>query len=183
MHAADTVQIKTGPNVLGALIFFGYIIAALVLTWRIFSNIVALMMRKSTETERVGKWDGGNWSSSQKRALSTKRRKEKERSKGWRYFPVAASVSFAVLSWNMLMFLVNSYMTWTTKKELPLADDLRTLHGIAFQLQQIWAWSTHTTLFQTFAEFLLSSPETWKRIRLVLLYSYGLNMWMSFLGR
>lgn len=182
MTELDDSTMQSGPNVLGALIFFSYIVAALVFTTLIIIDIRALSSQDIDLDRRAKSRSVGVALSTKEKAKSIKVSKQKAKRTGWIYFPVAASASFAVLSWNMLMFLVDSYAAWTTERGLPLVYTVRSMSGVSMLLQQIWAWSTHSTLFKTFAEHLLSTPATWQRARLVLLYSYALNMWMSLIG-
>lgn len=184
--AAEDSPTKTvaGQNVFGAVLFFSYIVAALVISNLIVADICTV---SSSRYRASGLWPEEVPALNEVSLAGQKDEQVYQRAIGNQIksrilFPVAASISFTVLSWNMLHFLVVCYQAWTTGHGIPLFYRLRTVADLYYQSKQVWAWATDSTLFQTFAEDLLSSPGTWKRVRLSLLYSYGCNLWMSMLG-
>lgn len=171
-----------GTNIAGAVVFFTYIVAALVVTSLILRDILGIRDRSTKLKE------GGQTSYNKNNGLSGQRNKSHPGETGMRkelriLFPVAASISFAVLSWNMLNFLVVSYIDWWHNEKAPSVGHLTSISGFRQQLWSIWVWATHSSLFQTFAEDLLLNSGIRRNTRLALLYSYGWNLWMSMNGK
>lgn len=102
-------------NYLGATIFWLYILAALAFTAIILKTLHD--MRGSKNSQRT----------SNERQVNL--------------FGTLAAISFAVLSYNMLDVLIQSYTLWARNHNLSLDDT---------SLNSIWRWSITSTLFQDF---------------------------------
>lgn len=182
----DPTQPQLGENVAGALIFFSYIAAALVFTGLIVADIA-----RRAKGNVIGNFQrtARNWNTeSAARARKETRRATANDSgrkvrQGLRMlFPALALVSFSVLSWNMLSFLIVSYSEWAKAQDVPITLSASTFLRVRSQSLHIWQWSTGSNLFESFAEDLLKDDKTWTYVRLALLYSYVWNVWMSSIG-
>ena len=166
-------QPATGENIVGAIVFFTYIFAALAFTGFIVTDILYLSGQRKQDAPNLRK---------------SSRKRDAKISRGVRRTIVplcalTAFISFSVLSWNMLLFLVESYKTWAARRSLPLIVPRYDALGIRTQAWFIWSWATDSSLFQQFAEDLLLDPATWENARVALLYSYAWNLWMSMAGK
>lgn len=183
-----TLRPQVGQNTLGAVIFFCYILAALYLTGHLIFNIIRLFSYNNKVSDNAGKHADNSIESSSKKGAVLKRKQEDrngERTsrRGWAiWFSGLAMASFAVLSWNMLNFLISSYIEWARRHAVPVSLRLTDVYEIEQFLSSIWSWATDSNLFRTFAEDLLADAQTWKHAQLALLYSYAWNIWMSMLG-
>ena len=127
-------------NYLGAVIFWLYIVAALFFMGVVIYTIVTLPGSSSTSKQQL----------SQDVAI----------------FSILAFISFAVLSFNMLNVLIQSFKAWyghnITLTELRVED--------------IWSWSIESTLFRDFAEALVSTTprQYWMQAALLATMSVGL---------
>ncbi|MBA7493000.1 hypothetical protein ES702_03555 [subsurface metagenome] len=169
-------EIQLGHNTFGAVLFFSYIFAALYFT----SYIVLSISKPPTQTLNRSKSTQGAGSPHNRKA---------PRQAGWIWhhgafatFCALSLASFAVLSWNMLNFLVISYLEWSAKHQVSTPVGLHGLTLLKQRIQYVWLWATGSDLFQTFAEDLISDPARWKVVRVALIYSYSWNSWMSTLG-
>lgn len=151
--------------------FFSYIIAALVFTALIVRDLLVLAGKKSTargkhatDPSKLSRWSFGRRAS---------------------VHAVLSFVSFAVLSYNMLNFLIESYRSWAQSNEVGLPRPNYTLHELMYAVPSlhIWRWSTESTLFQSFAETICREPYHFWWTRQTLLYSIMWNMVMSIEGR
>lgn len=117
-------------NYFGATLFIFYIIAALVLTKLALQSLLRDYRIAFQRPPRQG----------QQHVVG--HRMEHKRQRRLRTFSALALLSFAVLSYNMLSFLVSSYLHWHDNTQ-PLAS-----HGLG----SIWKWMTTSTLFLDFAK-------------------------------
>lgn len=169
-------HIERGENVLGAILFFSYILAALYFTVYIVLTIFRVPARHQAPPKlSYGKNSSGDGEDADRPG----RARHHEAS---RICCSLALISFAVLSWNMLNFLIVSYSKWALSRECPTTFSLRSFDKIRHGLQCIWRWATGSNLFQTFAEDLVRDSGQWKVVRAALVYSYTWNSWMSALG-
>lgn len=135
-------------NISGALLFLSYIVAALYFSIRIWSII----------------W---NRYISIRASLSTT-----ERLRVFISFGLTL-LSFAVLSYNMLMFLIVSYNDWAQR------------HGVngnpLLQQNLLWRWMSHSTLFEDFARSLVATPARtfWTQIALLQTYQIVNGMYQG----
>ena len=163
-------EVLAGQNIIGAILFFGYIVAALVFTGIIVLDIGRLTSAPNThdcKSESIPHDVSARCSILSGRPL---------------LFSVAATISFAALSFNMLSFLVVSYSTWSLEHHITLSQPFRNVADIRWQLWCIWSWATNSNLFETFAKDLLSTEESRRWTVLALLYHYGWNSYMSVVG-
>jgi hypothetical protein len=174
-------QPEIDKNIVGALIFFSYIGAALIFTGLILSDIVhrADGNKIQKSEQRTRSLDRNGLENTRK---ETKRADSHGRKGGRIIFPALAFISFGVLSWNMVNFLVASYSQWAKVYEAPNAFQMAKHTQIRQYSHYIWQWSIQSNLFESFAEDLLRDNETWRHVRMALLYTYAWNVWMSFIG-
>ena len=113
-------------NYLGATIFWLYILAALT-----FTAIILFRLLPNIEPSRhIPKDVAGQ---------NTRRI--------W-LFTSLAGLSFAILSWNMMNVLIQSFTLWARVRNLSLADA---------SLSLIWEWSVTSTLFRDFGNAIVQS--------------------------
>jgi len=142
-------------NYSGAAIFIGYMVAAVVLT-----GLIIQSLRKSYN-EVTTKYGG--------RALNY----------GLLYAYIgAASLSFVVLSYTMLSFLIASYQEWCHDRHV-LVSTLSP-SGI---ISSIWNWTISSTLFLDFARSLCSTPAGHYWVMQALLGTMIINITMSSAGQ
>ncbi|KAF2221483.1 hypothetical protein BDZ85DRAFT_17745 [Elsinoe ampelina] len=121
-------------SVLGASVFWSYIVAALA-----FTAICINVIRTTTPT---------NLSSPRARLL----------------FSILATFSFCTLSYHMLNVLILSYRTWSQSRSIPLPDYFigpGCLIGNGRQPLSLWEWSKTSTLFQEFGIALTLGSDRW----------------------
>lgn len=168
---------RTGQNVVGAILFFSYILAALFFTSYIVLSIYRIQgHKKGRQKPNYGKRLHGSHSPSRRVAQIW-------HSDGSTIFCALAFTSFSILSWNMLNFLIASYSRWSSTYEPRTSLGLKSITQFHHDLNLIWSWATDSSLFQAFAEDLVSQSARWKIVRAALVYSYTWNSWMSALGK
>jgi len=156
-------------NVFGAVLFLSYIAAALALTSIIIYDLYKLY-------ERGKHLDGPE----NPDRITKKRRKMQ--------VLVASSVlSFSMLSYHMLNFLIRSYQMWSQAHCVSLPHSLLSLRSISELYSnvaglQIWRWSKSSTLFLDFAETICDEPRRFWWTAQALVYSMAWNMYMSLRG-
>lgn len=173
---ASPTNIQVGRNTAGAILFFSYIFAALYFT----SYLVLSISQLSKQYSALSK-------SSYKESSQYRRKPQRKGEWVWHHgafatFCALSLSSFAVLSWSMLNFLIVSYLGWSAKHGVSIASPVLDLSHFMQWAHSIWFWATGSSLFQTFAEDLVSDPTQWKFVRAALIYSYTWNSWMSTLG-
>lgn len=134
------------PNVPGALLFLAYIVAALYFSlrvWIIIWNRYTSIRAKSSARERL---------------------------KIFTSFCVTL-LSFTVLSYNMLLFLIISYKEWAQRHAIqgnPLLEPAL-----------LWQWMSHSTLFEDFARSLIATParSVWTQLALLQTYQIVTGMY------
>lgn len=124
------MEANPSRNYIGALLFWSYILLALLFTTLILLNILSL---------------------SQSQILARNK-------KSTIYFSILAILSFATLSYNMLHVLFQSYISWTITLSTPYPTTLPEIFGANRVPLHMWQWSTSTSLFQDFAEAIVESP-------------------------
>lgn len=129
-HVAPLAH-RTPPqlNYTGASVFISYIIAALIMT------VVCLRLIQQRLHANISGLSAAQWSKA-------------------RFFASCAFFSFSVLSYNMLSFLIESYLAWAD------AADTGHLRGYG-PLADIWQWTTTSSLFLDFARSLGASAESY----------------------
>lgn len=163
-YDTSTKTLNAGTNTIGAIIFFAYIVAALAFSSVIVRDILVLSSQHDSRA----------------------RRNDGSRGLGARLVGIcstAALISFSVLSWNMLSFLLVAYAHWAREHNIVTSRSLMSLSGLRVQIWYVWVWATSSTLFETFAEDLLRDSKTWRWTTLSLLYHYACNMYISTTGK
>jgi hypothetical protein len=123
-------------NYIGATLFLAYIFAALYatfsITYSLYSqyNTIILGSTKPTKDENL------------QRARSA-------RARHIQIYAFLASISFATLSYNMLMFLINHYLTWSNPSDTSLSK------LSALSVERLKSWMLDSSLFQDFANDLV----------------------------
>lgn len=144
----DAPQSQVGENVAGALIFFSYIAAALIFIGLIVGAIGRRanenVIRKSEVTAQS--CDGRRLGNARQNIKHSTTVGRKARADVRIIFPGLALASFSLLSWNMLNFLLTSYLQWTDVHGIPATFDVATLSQIRRHLLYIWQWSTSANL-------------------------------------
>ena len=145
----------------GAIIFFAYIVAAVVLCLFIVNSLIGINSRKSAAL------DIGRVSTAKLQKLIA-----------------LAVLSFSVLSYHMLNFLILSYGDWTSTHQIEMSKTPISTHSIRdhWDSLQIWSWATSSTLFLDFAEVICNNPQRWLWTQSALLYSYAWNTYMAIKG-
>ena len=176
----DPIPQAGNVNIIGAVIFFSYIIAALLLTGLIISDLYQQYKAHTKNEISKESQNSSHPTASPSRApISTIRLCLSI------FFAV---LSFATLSYHMLFFLVDSYRHYCISHSVPLPRDFTGLvNSILFPTTasaslHIWEWATHSTLFQDFAHSILSSPRPWYWTERALLYSFFWNSIMAYSG-
>ena len=163
-HPAHT---HDGPeNVVGALIFFGYIMAAIFFTSIIIKDLVVRTSAPSTDPKH----------NSASPSLNGK----------VQIFALLSLVSFSVLSYHMLGFLLRSYFEWATTRNIALQTNFHGMEGAIsmfyrHNMVRMWTWATQSTLFRDFAEDILRPSNYWWTAQ-ALIFSMGWNTYMAFEG-
>lgn len=130
-------------NVSGAVIFWLYIVFALLLTGLVIHTIYTI----PTPTKRQ---DEDNQSRDDRVAIYV--------------FMTLALISFTVLSYNMLRVLIQSYHEWAQIRGIAVPKSIYgvdSLLGSRRTSLNLWQWSTTSTLFQDFAQALVGSEQRW----------------------
>lgn len=129
------VYYATPPNnYVGTTIFLSYIVAALyatsAITWSLYSQYTSIINAPA---------------SSKDEKLNAARM---ARARHVKIYAFLASLSFASLSYHMLMFLIKHYLEWSSHKTQSLGD---------VQIEQLKRWMLESTLFQDFAQDLVKN--------------------------
>ncbi|KAL8810242.1 MAG: hypothetical protein Q9223_002558 [Gallowayella weberi] len=162
-----SINTNTDPihNVGGAIMFVGYVIAALFLSMLVVHDIY----KAHTSTTLSSSNRGKNVSSQSQ------------------LFIALALLSFSILSYHMLSYLIYSYQGWVTSKGVDVLPGLHdpyvftrsTLHFT----QQIWQWLTESTLFQNFAETICNDSATFWWTQQALLVTMVSALFISIEGK
>ena len=142
-------------NVIGACIFIAYVLTALFLT-------VFLIHDLFTKYHSIPL--------PHKKSLSAK----------VQTCAALSSISFSILSYNMLNFLILSYRDWALSHSLPFPT---ASSRIAFWSHlHIWSWLRTSTLFRDFAQTIVASKERFWGTGQGLLWTMGWSAFMSVEG-
>ena len=157
MSTADDGQ----DNVLGAILLFSYILAALGLTGLISSDLF-----KAFNT-------GLNSNANPSRRINLVL-----------VFAAFAAVSFSSLSYHLLNVLTASYVEWAKTASIPLASSFfGGLRDNSVSLPNIWTWAKSLALFQDFADIICNDAVRFWWTQQVLLLSIGWNTFMAIEGQ
>ena len=161
-HADHTAK----QNTFGAILFFSYIIFALLITGLISTDVWLLYLRSIYKSSPI------EASKDPQRSLP----------KRTLYTLIALTIlSFSILSYHMLSFLVQSYTTWSDNNNVPMPTNVLDLSRLAEDVH-IWRWATHSTLFQDFAHDLCHESSHFWWTKLALSYSLSWNVVMIVQG-
>jgi len=157
MSTADDGQ----DNVLGAVLLFSYILAALGLTALISSDLLhafnTLVKSNANPSRRIN--------------LVL-------------VFAAFAAISFSSLSYHLLNILIASYVEWAQTASIPLASSFfGGLSDHSVSLPNIWTWAKSSALFQDFADIICNDAVRFWWTQQVLLLSIGWNTFMAIEGR
>ena len=153
-----STDFRSAPtNYLGAAIFISYIVAALMLAYAITREL-------NTTYRRVA---------ARKQGLTSQW-------KQFRTFAALSAVSFAVLSFNMLSFLVTSYRSWSSNQDAAFSQRSATILDFG---TSIWHWTVHSTLFLDFAQSLCASQPGYWWVMQALMATMVTNVIMQSAGR
>jgi hypothetical protein len=144
-------------NVVGALLFYAYMIAALGLTGLICKDLCRdYSCRSLSRAQPKGKNDA-----------------QTPAPRSWRVpaLMILSGISFVTLSYHMLNFLVQSYHARYPAYNL---SDV--------SLPSIWKWSVESTLFRDFTEVICNDPRRFLWTNAALAYSLGWNTYMAVEG-
>ncbi|KAI6869093.1 hypothetical protein KC323_g2833 [Hortaea werneckii] len=125
-------------NYLGAAIFWSYILAALAFTGIAIHTILEI---KPLPPTRPRNNDDA-----------------KLHARSLRLFTLLATLSFTLLSANMLHVLIHSFQHWHSTLPLPHTHHETQQSALTVWLSLIWHWSTTSSLFQDFAHAILATP-------------------------
>jgi hypothetical protein len=154
LYNALVYYAKPPHSYIGAAIFLSYIVLALYATIAIvislYSQYAQLYHDASKDSEAV------------KTAKAA-------RSRHIKIYTFLASVSFAVLSYNMLMFLVTHYFDY-------IGATHRTLEEVD---GRVGTWMLDSTLFQDFANELVADKMSATWCQFAILGTWWWNIWMG----
>lgn len=153
----------SSENVLGAIVFFSYIVTALGLTLLILSDLSKAY---------------GTFSRSKANTI--------HRSNLILIFASFAAISFSSLAYHMLNVLIYSYAKWAAGKSVALPGTFITaLKGLTNEsfYSNTWIWAKSTTLFRDFAEVICNDPVRFWWTQQALLLSIGWNTFMAIEGK
>lgn len=154
----DCIMDTTTDNYFGALIFWSYILAALGLTGLISRSLWSIHRTgTAAASQSVGRQ--GNV----------------------RLFSGLSVLSFSVLSYHMLYFLIDHYTAWTPIHDVKLPRGLEELLT-RNTASTVWKWSHTSSLFQDFARELCEGPRHFWWTSQSLLFSFQWNILMAVQG-
>ena len=165
METDSTTLGEDTKNVSGAMIFLGYILAALLLTAFICRDLIGqyLSLPKSL-------WN------------------KNDLHKQLRTFASLTLLSFTVLSYHMIDFLLESYQQWAIGRdiELPLRIYGKSgLFGSGLHRTPLypWSWMKASNLFQDFARSICEPQEHFWWSSQALLFTLAWSAFLSLEGR
>jgi hypothetical protein len=151
------VYYATPPNsYIGTTIFLSYIIAALYATitiaYSLYSQYTAIFDVSSLSKD--GKLNAA----------------KAARARHIKIYTFLASVSFATLSYHMLMFLITHYLEWS-------GDKSRSLSNV--NVEKLKRWMLESTLFQNFAQDLVKDAPNAIWTQTAILATWFWNIYMG----
>ena len=147
----------TPPNsYIGTTIFLSYIVAALyatiTITYSLYSQYTFTFRTSSTADNE--KLDAA----------------KAARARHIKIYAFVASISFATLSYHMLMFLVTHYLEWS-------GDKSRSLSNVS--VEKLKRWMLESTLFQDFAQDLVKDAPNAVWTQAAILATWFWNIYMG----
>lgn len=121
-------------NIAGAVLFWSYILAALLFT----SLALASLYRSFPRQPKDSAWH-------------------------FKYsvFILSATLSFSILSYHMLNVLVLSHRQWAEQQSILVPTQLLGIFGSGSDALHLWQWSTQSTLFKDFGDALIATEARW----------------------
>ena len=154
------MKVYSGPsgsnNYLGAALFISYILFALYFTFKVCASLFSLH-----------------------RSLNPSSRSHSLYKEKLSLLVSASLLSFAVLSYNMLDFLITSYFSWLQRQPLITVPNISSAGDLITVEKSIWRWMTDTPLFLHFAKELFSTPESTTVSLLYLASAFSANLYMA----
>ncbi|KAH8722976.1 hypothetical protein GQ44DRAFT_686080 [Phaeosphaeriaceae sp. PMI808] len=152
----DLVYFATPPNsYVGAAIFLAYIATALYATFNITYSLY-------TQYNHIFQF-------SAKQDESLKAAKA-ARARHIKIYAFLASISFSVLSYHMVSFLIEHYLEWSGDKTRDLS---------AVSIEKIKSWMLDSTLFLDFARDLVENRSNAVWAQFAILGTWFWNVWMA----
>ncbi|KAL8736250.1 MAG: hypothetical protein Q9166_000405 [cf. Caloplaca sp. 2 TL-2023] len=164
--ASIETSTESAHNVVGAIIFVGYVLAALFLSTLIVIDLYQAYSSPSSSSSNKAKH---GFDQSQ-------------------IFIAFAILSFSTLSYHMLNYLIYSYQSWATSKHFEDLPGLHTsinvfnLQRVRFHIAQVWQWLTESTLFQNFAETVCKNSANFCWTQQALLVTMASALFISIEG-
>lgn len=158
----DALVCYTTPpnNYIGTTLFLSYIVAALyatfAITWSLYSQYAAIFNRPTSKKDE--KLDAARTA----------------RARHIKIYAFLASLSFATLSYNMLMFLITHFLDWSAKRSQNLSD---------VTIEQLKRWMLESTLFQDFAQDLVKNAPNAAWAEATILATWFWNIYMAQKGK
>ncbi len=165
---ASSASASSECNLAGAVIFVVYVVSALFFTGVIICVLLYSPGHRSAPTTSR-KYQG--FSHENKLQI----------------FAALSVLSFAVLSYNMMSFLIFSYEAWALGKGIKVPSRIFGRDGL-FDLQQrkihiyVWEWLTSSTLFRDFAETICGNSARYWWTQEALLVTMAWSFFMSIEG-
>lgn len=158
---ANTMAAVVDSNVVGALLFYLYMVAAILLTGLIALDLLRAY-RQLQHATLVGRGQSRNSTILVLMGL--------------------AVLSFCSLSYHMLDFLIQSYRSWALSHIVVSRRDQPVRYATPkdwadMMALRVWNWSVESNLFQDFGEAICNGPQRFWWTELALLYSYGWNLY------
>jgi hypothetical protein len=154
----DTLAYYATPpyNYTGTTIFLSYIIAALyatvAITWSLYSQYSSIFNGPvPKKDEKLG-------------ATRT------ARARHIKIYAFLASLSFATLSYHMMMFLITHYLEWSSKKNRNPSE---------VTTEQLKRWMLESTLFQDFAQDLVKNAPNAAWTQAAILATWFWNIYIA----
>jgi hypothetical protein len=150
------VHYATPPNsYIGAFIFLSYIVLALYATLSIIISLFAQYKALFNTPTNDAKLNNA-------RAA---------RAQHIKIYAFLASISFATLSYHMLMFLIPHYLAWSRQNTPSLSS--------VISLSKLHTWMLESTLFQDFAADLVANAPNALWTQSAILATWFWNIWMA----
>ncbi|KAH9876619.1 hypothetical protein J1614_003751, partial [Plenodomus biglobosus] len=143
-------------NYIGTAVFLSYIVAALYATITI---TVSLYNRYSASPDTLA--------TPRNPALNDAKDARKRHIKIYAFL---ASVSFATLSYNMLMFLITQYLSWSGNQSGNLTD---------ISISKLKGWMLNSSLFHDFAQDLVKNAPSAVWTQSAIVATWFWNIWMA----
>lgn len=154
-------------NYVGALLFWLYIMAALAFTGLITTDIWTLQSAAEASGDKIPNRPNA--------------RIRQQRAKAHIFWTLSI-MSFSILSFHMLYFLIDHYKNWAIVHQAEIPRDLFDVFSRRTGLN-IWKWSHTSTLFQDFAKELCENPQNYWWTSQALIFSFQWNMLMAVQGK